>query len=108
MPARRHAARDARLGASAVLAVVLLLAAGRIPAEQRVMTLTQGTNIAVALFPDGESLVIDLLGRLWRLPASGGGAVQLTPDDEAASQPRVSPDGRLIVYQRLVNGQTDP
>src|SRR5690606_20752295 len=58
--------------------------AGAAAGEERIVNVSQGTNIAVALFPDGESLVVDLLGRLWRLPTSGGGATQLTPDDEAA------------------------
>lgn len=81
--------------------------AGTAAGEERIVNVSQGTNIAVALFPDGESLVVDLLGRLWRLPTSGGGATQLTPDDEAARLPRVSPDGRQIVYERLVGGQRD-
>ncbi|MBN1237294.1 MAG: PD40 domain-containing protein [Gammaproteobacteria bacterium] len=76
-------------------------------AEQRIANISQGTEMALALTPDGESLIVDLLGRLWQLPASGGGARQLTPDGEAARHPRVGPGGRRIVYQRRVNGQWD-
>ena len=93
----------------AALAVLAVLASApeAALAEQRIANISQGTNFSVALFPDRETVVIDLLGRLWRLPAGGGGAEQLTPDDEAARHPRVAPDGSRIVYQRLVDGQWD-
>src|SRR5690606_33140793 len=91
------------------LAAWLVLCAAAAPAfaQQRIANISQGTGMAAAMTPDGESLVVDLLGRLWLLPSSGGAAQQLTPDDEAARHPRVSPDGRRVVYQRRVNGQWD-
>lgn len=107
-----HIGRGVRRGAvrAGTLVAALCLSVGS-PAgaetEPRVVNVSQGTNIAVALFPDGESLIVDLLGRLWQLPAAGGSAIQITPDDEAARLPRISPDGRHIVYQRFVNGQWD-
>ena len=105
----RSARWRSTLGRAAIRAVCIAVAAWSSAAggEERIVDVSQGTNIAVALFPDGESLVVDLLGRLWRLPATGGGATQLTPDDEAARLPRVAPDGRSIVYERLVTGQRD-
>jgi len=100
--------RRIRLAAPLCAALAACVAgASAAHAEQRIANVSQGTNLSLAIFPDRESLVIDLLGRLWRLPASGGGAEQLTPDDEAARHPRVAPDGRLVVYQRLVDGQWD-
>jgi Tol biopolymer transport system component/cytosine/adenosine deaminase-related metal-dependent hydrolase len=57
--------------------------------------------------PDGTTLVIDLLGQLWSLPATGGGATPLTSADERARHPRFSPDGRFVVYQREIDGQWD-
>lgn len=82
------------------------LSAG-IHAETRFANISQGTNIAIDVSPDGEWLIVDLLGRLFRLPSSGGAAEQITPDDEAARHPRFSPTGRQVVYQRLVDGQWD-
>ena len=63
--------------------------------------------MTVAIAPDRATLVIDLLGQLWRLPVTGGGAEPLTEPGEQARNPRVSPDGRRVVYQRLVAGHWD-
>ena len=41
------------------------------------------------------------------LPVAGGGAEPLTEPGEQARNPRVSPDGRRVVYQRLVAGHWD-
>ncbi|HEX7079975.1 MAG TPA: amidohydrolase family protein [Gammaproteobacteria bacterium] len=100
--------RRIRLAASLCVALAAcVLGPGAARAEQRIANVSQGTNFSLAIFPDREWLVIDLLGRLWRVPASGGGAEPLTPADEAARHPRVAPDGRQVVYQRLVGGQWD-
>jgi Tol biopolymer transport system component len=83
--------------------------AGSIPAAagQQIADIRQGTNMAVAIAPDGQTLIIDLLGQLWRLPITGGGAEPLTGEDERARHPRYSRDGRHVVYQRLIEGQWD-
>ena len=60
--------------------------------------------MSVALAPGGSTLVVDLLGQLWSLPAAGGGAVPLTPAGEQARNPRFSPDGGRLVYQQR-NGE---
>jgi Tol biopolymer transport system component len=92
----------------AVLACVLVAALSAVASgETRIADIHEGTNISIALSPDGRVLVTDLLGRLWRLPAAGGGAEPLTPEDEAARYPRFSPDGRYVAYQRLVGEQWD-
>jgi Tol biopolymer transport system component len=89
--------------AATVCALATLGAAG----EERIADIRQGTNLAVALSPDGRTLVVDLMGQLWTLPATGGAAVPVTPSGEQARQPRFSPDGTRIVYQRLRDGQWD-
>ena len=72
-----------------------------------VASVSQGTNMALALSPDGETLVVDLMGQLWSLPATGGGAQLLLPAEEAARNPRFSPDGSRLVYQQFARGQWD-
>ena len=68
------------------------------------VTLTEGTNIAVALSPDGRTLAFDLLGRIWAMPAEGGGAEALTDPLGDARQPTWSPDGGRIAFQAYWDG----
>lgn len=67
----------------------------------------QGTNLAVALDPAGASLVVDLLGGLWQLPVTGGGATALIPGGSGIAQPRFDPAGERVVFQRWLDGQWD-
>jgi Tol biopolymer transport system component len=85
----------------------LATTAPELAAQPVVADVRQGTNVSVAVTPDGATLVIGLLGQLWKLPVTGGGAEPLTESGEQARNPRVSPDGQRVVYQRLVAGHWD-
>jgi Tol biopolymer transport system component len=63
------------------------------------VTVREGTNFAVAASPDGKTLVTDLLGSLWTIPAAGGSAKRITDVLLEAKQPSFSPDGKRIVFQ---------
>lgn len=76
-------------------------------AEERVADIRQGTDLSVAISPDGTTLVVELLGQLWSLPAAGGAATPLTAPGERTRHPRYRPDGGGVVYQRLIDGQWD-
>jgi Tol biopolymer transport system component len=69
------------------------------------VTLTQGTNVAIALSPDGRTLAMDLQGVLWTLPVAGGTARRLTGYLHDMARPAWSPDGRTIVFQSYRDGQ---
>lgn len=58
----------------------------------------EGTWISVDVSKDGRTLVFDLLGDLYALPASGGDATPLVTGTDFASQPRFSPDGGSIAF----------
>ncbi len=58
----------------------------------------EGTWMSIDLSPDGETIVFDLLGDLYTLPASGGRATRITSGMAFDAQPRFSPDGRRIAF----------
>jgi len=90
-----------------ILLATAALTGTTLAAEEFVVDIRQGTNIAVALSPDGQTLLTNLLGGLWRLPASGGGAIPLLAAGQDLYQPRFSPNGNSVVMQRYRNGQWD-
>lgn len=68
------------------------------------VVLSEGTNISVALSPDGRRLAVDLVAAIWVLPVSGGPARRLTGDLQDATLPSWSPDGRSIAFQSFRDG----
>lgn len=81
--------------------------AGAAPAQTRITDVQQGTNLALALSPDRQTLVFSLLGGLWRMPVSGGAAEALTATGQGVDNPRFAPEGGRVVYQRDDTGQSD-
>lgn len=70
-------------------------------------TTSEGTWMSVDLSPDGATIVFDLLGHIYRMPASGGEAQCLTEDTGIAinTHPRWSPDGKAIAFVSDRQGQ---
>ncbi len=68
------------------------------------LTLREGTSMAAALSPDGRTLMIDLLGSLWTLPATGGAATRVTDEYLDARQPVWAPDNRRVAFQGYADG----
>lgn len=75
--------------------------------DARPVRVSEGTNFAVAASPDGETLVIDLQGALWRLPAAGGEAEPLTDGLGDDRWPDFHPDGNRVVFQSYRSGTWD-
>ncbi len=57
-----------------------------------------GTWMNVDLSPDGKTVIFDLLGDIYTMPASGGEATPLMTDIAWQMQPRFSPDGKYIAF----------
>jgi Tol biopolymer transport system component len=92
---------------ASTFAALLALSGAETARSVEIADLLQGTNLTFALAPNAATLVVDLGGRLWRLPSAGGGAEPLTAADEEARNPRFSPDGTHVVYQRFDGEQWD-
>jgi len=70
---------------------------------------SEGTWMSVDVAPDGTWLVFDMLGHVYRMPATGGTAQSLTQNSGVALNfhPRVSPDGRSIAFISDRRGQNN-
>ncbi|MET8682093.1 amidohydrolase family protein [Streptomyces sp. NPDC004647] len=89
-------------GAAGTAAEAWAAAPDAAPVER--ITVTEATNASAVLSSDGRTIVLDLLGLLWTLPATGGDAVRLTGIEQEATVPDLSPDGTRIVFQSYADG----
>lgn len=64
----------------------------------------EGTWMNLDVSPDGQEIVFDLLGDIYKMPISGGKAVLLAGGMASEVQPRFSPNGKLISYTSDKNG----
>jgi Tol biopolymer transport system component len=61
-------------------------------------TTDEGTWLELDLSPDGRTIVFDILGDIYTVPADGGKATRLTSGQAFDAQPHYSPDGRSITF----------
>ena len=69
-----------------------------IPTRALKFTTDEGTWMSLDLSPDGRTIVFDLLGDLYTIPATGGAATRITSGSGFDGQPRFAPDGKSVVF----------
>ncbi|MBC6492760.1 amidohydrolase [Flavihumibacter stibioxidans] len=68
------------------------------PARKIKLNTTEGTWMSLDISPDGKTIVFDLLGDLYTIPATGGKATAVTSGMAFDTHPRYSPDGKKILF----------
>lgn len=58
----------------------------------------EGTWTSLDISPDGKTIVFDMMGDLYTIPADGGKASQITRGLAFDQHPRYSPDGKKILF----------
>lgn len=70
------------------------------PGEAREVAIStsEGSWMGVDVSPDGETIIFELLGDIYRIPIEGGDAQSIASGHAWDMQPRFSPDGSRIAF----------
>src|SRR5688500_2815583 len=68
------------------------------PTRKISFSTNEGTWMSVDISPDGKTLVFDLMGDIYTMPATGGKATAITKGIAFDTHPRFSPDGKKILF----------
>ena len=87
---------------SLLVIAILLLVPARVHQQGSFRTITidttEVTTPAIAVSPDGRTLVFSAIGHLYELPVAGGTATQLTFGPSYDFDPAMSPDGTRVAF----------
>ncbi|MBL8270577.1 MAG: PD40 domain-containing protein, partial [Steroidobacter sp.] len=72
--------------------------------EDAAFDLTEGTWMSLDVSPDGRTIVFDLLGDIYSIPAAGGDATLLHGGSAMQRIPSFSADGRRLIYMSDASG----
>lgn len=68
------------------------------PEREFSLTTTEATWLSLDVSPDGQELVFDILGDLYRMSINGGKATAISNGMPYDVHPRYSPDGKSLVF----------
>lgn len=74
------------------------------PEQSVEFTVTEGTWMSVDVSPDGKTLLFDLLGDIYRLPAAGGDATPIHSGPAMQRAASFSPDGARMLFLSDASG----
>jgi imidazolonepropionase-like amidohydrolase/Tol biopolymer transport system component len=74
------------------------------PAKTINFTVNEGTWMNLDVSPDGNTIVFDMLGDIYSIPANGGTATVLRKGLAYEVQPKFSPDGSKILFTSDAGG----
>jgi Tol biopolymer transport system component len=72
--------------------------------KTKIITLSEGTDMAVTVSPDRKTIIMDLQGLLYSLPMAGGAAKQISTPYDEDSHPDWSAKGGLVAIQSYAGG----
>lgn len=68
------------------------------PARKINYTTSEGSWMSLDVSPDGKTIVFDLMGDIYSMPAAGGKATAITKGLAYDVHPRYSPDGKRLLF----------
>lgn len=69
-----------------------------------VLNLHEASALTLALSGDDHSIVMNFMGNLWTMPATGGTATRISSLSQDTAYPTWSPDGKTIAFQSYKSG----
>ncbi len=73
-------------------------------AKSKIITVSEGTDMAVTVSPDRKTILMDLQGLIFSMPMAGGKATQITGPYDEASHPEYAPNGSFVAVQSYKGG----
>jgi len=94
-----------RLKTVFLLLLALLHLSGKPAANTETkVTVSEGTNMAIAVSPDRSTIAMALQGTIWTIPINGGTAKPVTDEMGDSQEPAWSPNGKQIVFHSYRDG----
>jgi Tol biopolymer transport system component len=104
-PTQKTMSASAKMMLAGILLFTLVSSkSSALNADSLKVTITEGTNMAIALSPNKTSIAMDIQGTIWLLPITGGKAKPITDALGDCRQPTWSPDGTQIAFQSYRDG----